>query len=1516
MVKDTQAAIVHMKGEEGLQEITSDAQPDNIASPRSEGETGTTPTILDKPNPELSIKLPIVGVQPKQVIEQKSGLSSRAREIQANAQIRVQKATALIEQFATEKQAAKSQVNDHQLTIMDIDDRLRDIDELKGLRKVASAFKRKRLEQQKAKLQREINRETIGLSAEEISKTDLISEVPKEEIVLSETVAELVAIKSDYELFLYDVIQDGTITQELQEAYIKNVVVPSVDQAAEWKQLSDDKKETFYAALRNCLQHNDAPEEKRRILREELDRIAYEYEIYTDVIHAYQPLFLYGTNNDIVSKLTARLAAADIATVRTIIDSQLGSGTRYNFDHLLQKAIDPESSNRTNNPDFGGLVMSEVNQGNHNRYPNMRLWEALKSSNAANEIFGDLIKKEDKKIFATALEASLSDSEGWDIDVLDYYPKPEAVRNLVILATADYRNYRTYHANSVLSGFAKRGDWNVILDEAIKVYPALQSARPVLEQWPYNEFGYNPVAQEAMADFALSLIADPTTEARLAGLAMQALPNNSLMELLSQRGVISQAQLTPLKEAEAFLEGIASRQLQAIRDKPGTDIPYISDYLKTVIRSNLFGLMYSGENESEQLEVAKRLNNLSQRILDNQTNYTTLSYLASPEVVDIIAKGQVEPEPILSLPERIPILFYKEMYQAKDFVLAHAGEMIKDASDVAFISRLAEMAGSDTEYLLGHYLDGIEKGVITSENRDRMVETYQIFLQTRTTFSPERMTQYTAAAESPVGKALVDLVEDKIQKCRMIFDYACFTEHQEPNKINLIVQQLRGGADGDELQRMFEILRWLPESNIMPEDNLNTLEEKYRLSQERLKLSFQRIFSNAEQLLNSHQDVDNLNKKLDEICERFKLESRSVTIGGIQVTLPAEFIREFNSLRKQNPQAQFIPELAAHLIGRVSKLSTAYTVEDLMFSQIGETKDLVGRRRGQYTAEQLLQVMENNIEASLFTWMSAIGYQKEQPNSPLFIIANERTGPADLAAEYLPKEFADRFKIFQSADYDKIFDWFRQNERIVESLYDRFRSGENVSDAIPQEILSLLGTKDHSLIPIYRLKIPSSLNAATDEPDGINTVLNFLKLASIVGGRTLFMDESTRSAPRSIECLYNVLNRRQDELGGVRIRLLGKINGVQGQNGTLLQEVSPKTARLEIGFTDPWHSQVKSITDDSAGFVPEVSGIGIVEIVRPSFTSVSPYGIGTVQDFWKQLIANEVSLRYEGFTESGGVKKSREEFKPARSLNDEVYTQTELKDMAFQQTYQALVLDLDGTIGSRGEYNPQIITKIKALAEDGVDVIISTSRSLINNAQYDGSVESLIQQLGQLSGTQKSHIHLATENAVMISTLINLESARGEKLISDDITNSVSSLVSSMSPNIRMFSEQGTLVLRGFADDQKAQTIDKLRQEIERLGLPLKVVSDSPHSIHIRVGNATKRNALNWLESKGINVNDIAKIGDSPSGNDKDMFWGQGAFNVGSDRNGTLWTIHMDEYGGGPTETEKLLEKLQFAKNS
>ena len=65
------------------------------------------------------------------------------------------------------------------------------------------------------------------------------------------------------------------------------------------------------------------------------------------------------------------------------------------------------------------------------------------------------------------------------IEQLKYYPTPDAIRNLVLLATADAAEHRTPYANEVLTTLAEKSDWSHILDEAEKTYPELIKGKKV-----------------------------------------------------------------------------------------------------------------------------------------------------------------------------------------------------------------------------------------------------------------------------------------------------------------------------------------------------------------------------------------------------------------------------------------------------------------------------------------------------------------------------------------------------------------------------------------------------------------------------------------------------------------------------------------------------------------------------------------------------------------------------------------------------------------------------------------------------------------------------------------------------------------------------------------------------------------------------------------------------------------------------------------------------------------------------
>lgn len=540
--------------------------------------------------------------------------------------------------------------------------------------------------------------------------------------------------------------------------------------------------------------------------------------------------------------------------------------------------------------------------------------------------------------------------------------------------------------------------------------------------------------------------------------------------------------------------------------------------------------------------------------------------------------------------------------------------------DLNFLLRVFDKLNNveDVATILNYYIDERNKGRFFAEDElDDIFKGWEPFLNTHTGFSLDRLVQYKLA-ESRYGSEFGE---------QITFDLAHYILKDQDVKIKVLEGAVKRG-DPEEIKKVAAYLRWLPESEVSSGDTAGTLEIKYGQVKERFETALKKVFANGTNLLQYPDVALNLATRLNAVCRSVGMKMQTVAWKGIRIEVPVEFVDKFSTMQVENPDRHILPDLIDFAIDQIVQRSTAYTVEDLIYAQITDLNDPMGRRSILSSPEDIFARMRENIEASFRAWSTAAEYQNQTPEKPLFIIANERTAPADLAAEYLPKALANRLGLNQEIDYEKFFEWFRQRRDDIDEIYQVWLSGgEEPDETMLAEARNLLLPDNQRLVPIYRIKIPSSLNAATDEPQGIEDVLTFLKLTSILGGKTLFIDESTRSAPRSIECLYNALNRRQGELNGVSLRFFGKAKDAVGQNGTRLSEIFPDQTNMEVAFLDPWESQEKSYTDDTAGFVPELSGSRVVEIVKPSYIFIGPTGVSTVQDFWKTLIALEVSKR-------------------------------------------------------------------------------------------------------------------------------------------------------------------------------------------------------------------------------------------------------------------------------------------------
>ncbi len=343
--------------------------------------------------------------------------------------------------------------------------------------------------------------------------------------------------------------------------------------------------------------------------------------------------------------------------------------------------------------------------------------------------------------------------------------------------------------------------------------------------------------------------------------------------------------------------------------------------------------------------------------------------------------------------------------------------------------------------------------------------------------------------------------------------------------------------------------------------------------------------------------------------------------------------------RENGKQAYLAPELVHYLLETIIRNTTAYTVEDFVYKQIADTEDMARHRRKEIPIDLLVEAMRDNVDASAIIWKTAISEQEKNPNSPYFIIANERTGPSDVGAEGFSDDFSEKMKINKKVDHKRLFDWFLRNRERIDRLYDEFLNEREVASQIYQEVNDILDLDHNKIIPIYRLRIPSNHHEiqGLDEPLGFELIISFIKLISLLNGSVLFVDESTRSAPRSMEILYDGLRRRDELTGGVELTPHGKILGITGQRGITFNPVKNEHARCRVGFIDPWIKPQKPITDDSEGFAPRINGQGVIEIIDPGWGAISSFGTTSLQDFCRKLIVYKVEKQFESSSVSSNM---------------------------------------------------------------------------------------------------------------------------------------------------------------------------------------------------------------------------------------------------------------------------------------
>ncbi len=550
------------------------------------GETGeaissSAVQVLEKPSVQKE--------QPEFVPEPKNDFASRLKELREKSQKTAQELSNQFYQSNSTKVEVSKTTNDEQ----------RKLNLLKRIRKL-------------------LGREETKREDKEVTKQETTSSPTQQEILFTKVAQEVQSIIAHYEMLAQEILEDGTIPKDIITKYIQLIIKPELGEKTKNPQEAKKKEEFFFKVLNNYIDHRDEPEPKK----EQYLRNLKDTSMYNNVSWLLGPI-IQNWDNEIIKVFVARIAAEEISSIKKSVESRLLGDNYWDLKNKLTNLIYTEiypnpSYSWKDTMTFKGQVYQEFEgyEMGIRVHKDITFWQAVKNSSKVNELFSDEVQKQDRKHYDTLLNESLDPVGTGAINKLRYYPTPDAIRNLVLLAGESFPSERSREAGNTLRYLSEKAEWKNILDKADNVYPELKTFRVVLEtigSLRDDEYGYYDEIHESIQDFALLTYTNETIDPKLKKIAAQALSIESILQIITKRGLIRNIDIEIFKEASTLIQGS----------------------IRFELRKMLFELMQA-EKEKEakkewdaRLEKIRKFEILAKTMINNQANPQALDYLQS-----------------------------------------------------------------------------------------------------------------------------------------------------------------------------------------------------------------------------------------------------------------------------------------------------------------------------------------------------------------------------------------------------------------------------------------------------------------------------------------------------------------------------------------------------------------------------------------------------------------------------------------------------------------------------------------------------------------------------------------------------------------------------------------------------------------------------------------------------------------------------------------------------------------------
>jgi len=553
---------------------------------------------------------------------------------------------------------------------------------VKGLRRFANAPSR-------ASVSRKIQELDSSIARFEVQEREALKQATKyqkshsrlretqEKVLLDVIRPELDRIRKGYEDFLDSILEDGRMLREIRELYIEKNVIPTLETLEQEGEIKAEETEKFLSQLKTSLVERDKSKDGDDSIPQELKEAASGFlkEVRTDVQN-----LLAGHDRFIVKRFVSQLAYDELSHLeKGVVDSRSSFDWRGKVDDCFKSVFRPprDASDKEIAQSLDQIQPVTITTFSLTKMP---LFDVARESRMARAVFGEAIGRIDNEIYETVIDKALDDKEGDYICLLPFYPTPETVRNLAILAAANYENYRTFQANSAFCRLARRKDWGALLDRAETEFPTLVKARKILESWKLEEYQSHPEIKNATTDLALSIISSgESVGQRLVNLAVEALPNDDIWSMLVKEDVLTTENVLAARKGVEFLRDFVETPEKRVTrlSKDGSelteDVWQLYDFEDrlwhfesrvretTVLIKKIAGDENRGELLPELLGRFSKLGRIANELQKHADNSEMIDYLTSSTFLDLATNASEEGIVLLfRAADYCPILVSKE----------------------------------------------------------------------------------------------------------------------------------------------------------------------------------------------------------------------------------------------------------------------------------------------------------------------------------------------------------------------------------------------------------------------------------------------------------------------------------------------------------------------------------------------------------------------------------------------------------------------------------------------------------------------------------------------------------------------------------------------------------------------------------------------------------------------------------------------------------------------------------------